>query len=146
MILVREKKIKKTSTFFAKYFIHSFLYYLGRHLRSDCVQLYLAKYLFTASTLFWLCAIVSYQISPYSLDALLTVCNCILPNISLQPQRSWKISYLFFNLKFKFRLYASTVERLRLRLHICLNLTPVSIYLNFRLIVYIVETKIQQQK
>ena len=40
----------------------------------------------------------------------------------------------------------SIVERLRLRLQICLNLTPVSIYLNFGLIVYYVETQVQQPK
>ena len=34
-----------------------------------------------------------------------------------------------------------TVERLRLRLQICLNLTPVSICLNFGLIVYFIETQ-----
>ena len=39
-----------------------------------------------------------------------------------------------------------TVERLRLRLHICLNLTPVSIGLNFRLIVYYVQTQVSQLK
>ena len=40
----------------------------------------------------------------------------------------------------------NTVERLRLRLQICLNLTPVSICPNFRLIVFYRETKVQQPK
>ena len=39
-----------------------------------------------------------------------------------------------------------TVERMRLRLQISLNLTLVSICLNFRLIVYFIETKVQQPK
>ena len=39
-----------------------------------------------------------------------------------------------------------TVERLRLRLQICLNLTPVLICLNFELIVYFIETQVQQPK
>ena len=39
-----------------------------------------------------------------------------------------------------------TVERLRLRLQICLNLTPVSIGLNFGRIVYFIKTQVQQKK
>ena len=37
-----------------------------------------------------------------------------------------------------------TVKRLRLRLQICLNLTPVTICLNFGLIVYFIETQVNQ--
>ena len=39
-----------------------------------------------------------------------------------------------------------TVERLRLRLQICLNLMQVSICLNFGRIVYFMETEIQKPK
>ena len=39
-----------------------------------------------------------------------------------------------------------TVKRLRLRLKISLNLTTVSICLNFVLIVYFIETHVQQPK
>ena len=40
----------------------------------------------------------------------------------------------------------NTIERLRLRLQICLNLTPVSTCLNFGSIVYFIETQVQQPK
>ena len=39
-----------------------------------------------------------------------------------------------------------TVERLRLRLQICLNLTPVSVCLNFGLNAYFMEPQVQQPK
>ena len=39
-----------------------------------------------------------------------------------------------------------TVEHLRLRLQICLNLTPISICLNFGLIVYFIESQVQLPK
>ena len=42
--------------------------------------------------------------------------------------------------------YSYSVKRMRLRQQICLNLTPVSICLNFRLIVYFIETQVQQPK
>ena len=40
----------------------------------------------------------------------------------------------------------NTVERLQLRLQICLNVTAVTICLNFELVVYFVETQVEQPK
>ena len=42
--------------------------------------------------------------------------------------------------------FRNTDEHLSLRLQICINLTPVSIYLNFGLVVYFIETQVQQPK
>ena len=49
----------------------------------------------------------------------------------------------YHNIQF---LNLETVERLRLRLQICQNIKPLSIWLNFGLIVYFIETQIQQPK
>ena len=63
----------------------------------------------------------------------------IIYNISCSKDRGGKIiNYVF--------LVSLVYIRLRLRLQICLNLTPVSIYLNFRLIFYFIETHVQEPK
>ena len=43
-------------------------------------------------------------------------------------------------------IHINTVERLKLRLQICLNLTPVLICLNIGLTVYFMVTQVQQPK